>query len=162
MSPASRCDSERPSLKHNLSPIHAIAPMLAAFFVYGTLKRGQLRERMWPREPKSVQPAIVRGRLFGRDDYPAMKTGDDWVAGELWRFSPEDADAVTAALDQIEGTNQPGHPDLYYRIEVQSYTPQQHPLAIAFTYVYAGDPLRDGFVRIEPGTDQFTRWPTDR
>ena len=33
-------------------------------FVYGTLMRGELRERCWPHQPLCVIPACVRGLLY--------------------------------------------------------------------------------------------------
>ena len=56
----------------------SITPILV--FVYGTLKRGEARARLWPRKPQAVEPATVRGTLYDLGDYPALVPGDDTVA----------------------------------------------------------------------------------
>lgn len=134
--------------------------MIDAIFVYGTLKRGQIREQLWPATPRSVHSAWVRGALYGRDDYPAMRPGDHRVAGELWRFDSQDIDRVLNALDRIEGTNQPGHPDLYRREISQVFDLNGEPLARAYLYFYATDPVLDGFELLaESEQDGLSRWP---
>ncbi len=128
----------------------ADAIAIDAVFVYGTLKRGQCRARFWPSRPLSIQEAWVRGRLHGRSDYPAMTPGDDRVRGELWRFPAEAMRQVLEILDQVEGTNQPGEPDLYLRVAVKATDAQGLLLGNAYTYLYATDPLLDGFHAITP------------
>ena len=140
-------------------------------FVYGTLKRGQCREGLWPRLPVSVNPAWVFGTLFGRHDYPAMKTGSDQVVGELWRFKPSDLDRVLEVLDQIEGANQPGSIDLYRRVVTEVWVQDQadafaDSFADAFVcggtasvYFYAGDPLEDGFNKLS-NENGYVCWPS--
>ncbi len=121
-----------------------------AVFVYGTLKKGQCRAKSWPAPPLSVQQAWVRGQLHGRHDYPAMTPGEDRVRGELWRFPAEAMPKVLETLDQVEGTNQPGEPDLYVRVVTAVTDAQSRSLGRAHTYLYATDPSLDGFRRIEP------------
>ena len=133
--------------------------MITAVFVYGTLKRGQCRSGLWPAEPSSVQPAWTWGKLFGRSDYPALTAGQDRVLGELWKFRTDDIASVLKTLDQIEGTNQPGQNDLYVRVSVETWAPDDQPLQQANVYHYARDPIGDGFVRLVPGDDGFVRWP---
>lgn len=53
-----------------------ITDLITDLFVYGTLKRGQCRETMWPRPPVSVRPAFIRGRLYDLGPYPAIWCGD--------------------------------------------------------------------------------------
>lgn len=88
-------------------------------FVYGTLKRGQCREDLWPKVPVSVAPAWTWGSLFDLGPYPALLGGSDRVLGELWSFEPSEMATVLEVLDQIEGTNQPGLPNEYDRQQVQ-------------------------------------------
>ena len=136
-----------------------------AVFVYGTLKQGQCRAPMWPATPREIVPAWVRGQLFGRSDYPALRKGNDRVRGELWRFSPEDMPRVLETLDEIEGTNQPGEPDLYHREQVEVFDLQGVSLGTAHTYLYATDPLLDGFDAIEAdpeSTESEVSWPANR
>ena len=79
-----------------------------SFFVYGTLKRGQCRDHLWPVTPRTITPAWLRATLYGRKDYPALQTGDDHILGEVWTFEISEIPAVIEQLDQIEGTDYPG------------------------------------------------------
>ena len=83
-------------------------------FVYGTLKRGEVRQRMWPHAPTEVREATLQAALFDLGPYPAITSGDDEVAGELWYVIAEHMEATLAALDEIEGYGQ-GGVDLYVR-----------------------------------------------
>jgi gamma-glutamylcyclotransferase (GGCT)/AIG2-like uncharacterized protein YtfP len=85
-----------------------------AVFVYGTLQRGQCREKCWPLPPRDVTPATTQGRLFDLGEYPALAVGKDVVGGECWRFAPEELDATLEALDEVEGYCD-GPDDLYTR-----------------------------------------------
>lgn len=135
--------------------------MIRCIFVYGTLKRGQCREPLWPAVPTGVQPAWTRGTLHGRADYPAMTAGEDRVLGERWEFAPEDVPLVIAALDRIEGANQPGLHDLYHRVTTELFSVDGQPLGTAFGYHYATEPANDGFQRLTPaGGDGFVQWPS--
>jgi gamma-glutamylcyclotransferase (GGCT)/AIG2-like uncharacterized protein YtfP len=114
--------------------------MIANFFVYGTLKRGECRESMWPRRPLEIRPAYVRAHLFDLGDYPAIRVdsilnadcvehasqtlddGLDWVRGEVWTFDRNDVLATLLTLDEIEVTNQVGHANLYDQILVRAYS----------------------------------------
>lgn len=131
--------------------------VLNTFFVYGTLKRGQCRSALWPCPPVTVRPAWTRGHLYGRHDYPAMTAGDDAVMGECWEFADVDVPAVITALDAIEGTNQPGEPDLYHRVITEVFDAPGRPIGNAYTYHYATDPADDGFRRVQ--ADEFASWP---
>lgn len=82
------------------------------FFVYGTLKSDQLRGRLWPHKPLSIEPALVRGVLIDMGPYPAVCVRDssldsenenDWILGELWTLDSKDVSATLRVLDQIEG-----------------------------------------------------------
>lgn len=128
-------------------------------FVYGTLKRGQCREVMWPTPPLGIDRGWVHGRLYGRHDYPAMIRGPDRVQGELWRFSAETLSRVLEVLDEVEGTNQPGSPDLYHRDVVEVFDETRNLLGHAFTYRYASDPIDDGFHPLEPNEQGCVAWP---
>jgi gamma-glutamylcyclotransferase (GGCT)/AIG2-like uncharacterized protein YtfP len=135
--------------------------MTTAVFVYGTLKQGQCREHHWPHRPRSIQAAWVAGTLYTRHDYPAMRRGDDRVLGEFWQFDPAAIPAVLATLDQVEGTNQPGQPDLYQRFVAPVIGLDGRPLGNAWCYRYAIDPTGDGFTPVKPPADgdDFVRWP---
>ncbi|MCC9642550.1 gamma-glutamylcyclotransferase [Rhodopirellula sp. JC740] len=153
---------------------------LSVFFVYGTLCRGQCRERCWPIEPLAVHPAWVTGTLYGRDDYPAMTAGDQRVGGECWFYHRTDANRVTKVLDEIEVTNQPGQPNLYDRVRVTATLlhsdirlaghrdlpgRQAKSTWSASTYHYSTDPMRDGFSEIDPGKTPWgdlAVWPPEK
>lgn len=96
-----------------------IQVQLHHLFVYGTLKRGQCREKCWPVVPQQVSPAFTAGSLFDLGPYPAMTRGTAFIAGELWSFTAEQIDEVRECLDRIEVTNQPGIPNEYDRITVE-------------------------------------------
>ena len=85
------------------------------FFAYGTLKRGQCRERCWPHEPCSVRDGWTLGSLYDLGPYPAMRSGGEFVQGEVWSFHANQLADVLAVLDEIEGTNQGSASNLYDR-----------------------------------------------
>ena len=121
-----------------------------SFFVYGTLKRGQCREHLWPVSPRTITPAWLLATLYGRKDYPALQVGKDHVLGEVWAFEASEIHRVIEQLDQIEGTNQPNESDLYHRRIVDCFDLNQRPLGRSYCYFYAIDPLEDGFYRVLP------------
>jgi len=142
------------------------------FFVYGTLCRGQCRQHCWPKTPDWIASAWVRGTLFGRQDYPSLRPGDDRVLGECWAFPESDSESVLNVLDAIEGTNQPGQPNLYDRVQMEVHlleTPSWRPgsqarpphtdSVAAFGYHYATDPTEDGFRPMHPDSTGVVRWP---
>lgn len=135
---------------------------ITRFFVYGTLCRDQCREHCWPVRPKNVFAAWVFGSIHGRADYPAMRPGDDRVAGECWEFETSDMPAVVHALDIVEGTDQPGIPNLYDRVTVEVFSPiVSDPSVWAYGYHYATDPAEDGFVKIAADAKTgYARWPS--
>ena len=92
-----------------------------SFFVYGTLRRGQRRQAMWPCEPLDVELATTQGQLFDLGPYPGLATGTDVVLGELWHVRAEDFAQTVQRLDQIEGFHQ-GGPDYYQRRVVPCHT----------------------------------------
>lgn len=134
-------------------------------FVYGTLKRGQCREDLWPRPPASVAPAWTLGSLFDLGPYPALLAGSDRVLGELWSFEPSQMAAVLEVLDRIEGTNQPGLPNEYDRLQVQVTSWAGGKLE-ASTYRCADQAIAD---RLEPlvancfiEDEPYVQWPSDK
>ncbi|MCI0359106.1 MAG: gamma-glutamylcyclotransferase [Planctomycetaceae bacterium] len=124
-------------------------------FVYGTLQRGQVRERCWPRTPIAVEPATVRGALFDLGPYPALVEGDDTVAGELWRFALEDMPATLSALDAVEGFA--GREDDLYRRVIVTCTAATG-VANAWTYRLARASLLQSARRIAPGASGICAW----
>lgn len=126
-----------------------------ALFVYGTLKTGEVRSKLWPFEPISVEPATLRAAIFDLGAYPAIYSGDDLVGGEIWRFHEWQMPETLAVLDRVEGFNQQG-PNLYIRQEA-ACTLQDGTNITAFTYYYASDPEKHGS-RITPDEDGVCVW----
>ena len=127
----------------------------AAVFVYGTLQRGEVRERCWPRPPISIESATVRGTLYDLGPYPALGAGDDIVAGELWCIAPSDMVATLAALDRVEGFSG-SNDDLYRRLIVDCQTAAGS--TSAWTYHLANVSLLRTATRILPGVDGRCYW----
>lgn len=125
-------------------------------FVYGTLKRGQIRAGRWPRAPQSVVAATTRGRLYDLGPYPALIAGTDVVLGELWYVAPDDLDETLRVLDEIECY---GHEDvdLYVRLIVDCVTDSGVPQR-AYTYYFA-DPTELAHVPlVEPNVRGVCEW----
>ena len=134
--------------------------MICSVFVYGTLKRGESRENLWPAPPDSVRPGWVWGELYCRRAYPALRPGGDRIRGEIWTFPAETMPAVIEQLDRIEGTDQRGQPNLYDRVEIEVFEPDQDPpvAATAISYHYATDPELEGFDRLPPDESGYVEW----
>lgn len=126
------------------------------FFVYGTLKRGERNESVWPRRPIGIDSAWMRGALFAGSDYPALLPGDDEIEGELWTFDQASTPIVLQALDLLEGTTDNAPDDLYHRKTVEVFRGSE--AEIAYTYFYNRDPIADGFSRVRSDAGRC-RWP---
>jgi gamma-glutamylcyclotransferase (GGCT)/AIG2-like uncharacterized protein YtfP len=149
--------------KFRVSPLR-LPELLAAYmlsgptaiFVYGTLKRGGVREICWPRKPLAIEAATVHGALYDLGPYPALVEGHDVIAGELWHFAAEDLPSTLAVLDEVEGYS--GNADDWYRrviIECQA----TKGAVQAWTYLYARtSELRDS-QRIKPDASGVCHWP---
>ena len=125
-------------------------------FVYGTLKRGEERAEMWPREPVKVDEATVRGRLLDLGPYPALTDGDDVVAGELWHLRPEDVEITLRVLDEIECFGQ-DDVDLYVR-EVVECTLADGDTQRAYAYFIYNLANVVGARVVQPGASGSCRW----
>ncbi|TWT49083.1 AIG2-like family protein [Rubripirellula amarantea] len=151
-------------MNHRVQSETAAGPWpTVSVFVYGTLKRGQCREHCWPCRPDRVQPAWIYAALHDRADYPAITSGHDRVLGEWWCFTDSTIGDVLETLDKVEGTNQPGSPNLYNRVLVPVHLINDQSggsTVLAYAYFYASDPVRDGFARAT--CDDFASWPAVR
>lgn len=125
-------------------------------FVYGTLKRGEEREPMWPRPAIEVERATTQGRLFDLGPYPALTEGTDTIDGELWRVAGEDLEATLAALDEIECYGN-DDVDLYTRRIVQCQT-ESGDIQKAYTYFLAAPNELADRSPIPPDRDGKCRW----
>lgn len=97
-----------------------VAPFPRALFVYGTLRRGELRAPLLARHrPRRWEPARVAGALVDLGEYPGLIDGDGEVRGELVELD-DPADAL-AELDEVEeflGYGRAG--SLYRRVIVRA------------------------------------------
>ena len=126
-------------------------------FVYGTLQRGQCRERCWPRPPLRVEPATTRGRLYDLGPYPAMVPGDDWIRGELWHLRPEDVPLTLETLDAVEGCVE-GTGDQYRRVVIECRD-QNGATHRAYAYHFAQPEQIDRRQLIRPNSRGVCEWP---
>jgi gamma-glutamylcyclotransferase (GGCT)/AIG2-like uncharacterized protein YtfP len=133
---------------------------VSTVFVYGTLKRGQSREKCWPRKPTSIQAATVRGTLYDLGPYPGLIAGDDLVAGEIWHFAAKDMAATLAALDEIEGYHGQNYhgqdDDEYRRVIVECAIGEKH--VAAWAYQYARPAVLASAQRITPNGQGVCQW----
>lgn len=91
--------------------------MIEGVFVYGTLKRGGLREGCWPIAPRRVTPGWIVASLYDVGPYPAIGPGPDCVLGELWWLEPDDLPRTLEVLDAVEGYSALGRDNEYSRLE---------------------------------------------
>ena len=131
------------------------------FFVYGTLKRGEEREGMWPHTPVEIRSAALHAALYDLGPYPALGDGNDVVVGELWFIAKEHMPDTLAALDAIEGFNQPAAEDLYIRRKVvcKDETGEEHP---AYTYYFADEQALAQVRRIFPNEAGVCGWTAEQ
>jgi gamma-glutamylcyclotransferase (GGCT)/AIG2-like uncharacterized protein YtfP len=147
-----------------------------AIFVYGTLKREQLRGRLWPRPALSIEPAIANGTLYDLGSYPGLVGGDQLVLGEVWTFRCDDLQETLLVLDRIEGFDPKSDTGEYVRRVIQvevlpashasnaaasasrETEPEEDSTLSAWTYLY-NDPLRLRLARrIEAWTEAAGHW----
>jgi gamma-glutamylcyclotransferase (GGCT)/AIG2-like uncharacterized protein YtfP len=126
-----------------------------AIFVYGTLRRGGVRERCWPQEPLRVEAATVRGCLYDLGPYPALVEGGDLIGGELWHFRGKDLPATLAALDEVEGYYGTAE-DLYRRAVIECRA--GGGTVRAWTYLYARASELTEVQRVRPNAEGVCVW----
>jgi gamma-glutamylcyclotransferase (GGCT)/AIG2-like uncharacterized protein YtfP len=148
---------------------------ILSLFVYGTLQQDQLRGRMWPHPPRSIEAAVTRGELYDLGSCPGILAGADWVLGELWTLQPHHLDATLEALDAIEDYDPAKHSGLYLRAITTVYpepaTQHEDPArkdrgVQAYTY-FANDPVLLAQARRIPAEQSWhglsvARWPDAR
>jgi gamma-glutamylcyclotransferase (GGCT)/AIG2-like uncharacterized protein YtfP len=110
--------------------------LIRHIFVYGTLKRGGVRQRCWPHSPVRIDEATIRAALYDLGPYPAIGRGDDLVAGEVWEIEAAHLEETLEALDVVEGFRQ-SDDNLYVRRLVQCQLANGRQIT-AWTY-YFGD-----------------------
>jgi len=113
---------------------------VAAFFVYGTLKKSFLRGGLWPRKPTRIVAGVIQSDLFDLGPYPAASPGTNWLLGEIWEFHHEDMDPTIAELDHVEGYNPSRENNEYVRriVSVEFAGPELTPQQMrAYAYFAA-------------------------
>ncbi|TWT30103.1 gamma-glutamylcyclotransferase family protein [Blastopirellula retiformator] len=129
-----------------------MANEIAAMFAYGTLKRGEEREKLWPARPLTVVTAFTQGRLYELGEYPGLVRGEDRVQGELWIFKHRDIQRVLEVLDEVED-----YPRLYLREPFDCETFDGQAIS-ATAYICAQtDPLTEE-MRILPDEQGIVNW----
>ena len=130
-------------------------PDIVAFFAYGTLKRGECREKCWPCRPVAVLRGSTPGSLWEVADYPGLKLeGETRVLGELWLFDAKHEAKLLEVLDEVEG-----YPTLYTREVVECETLDGQPIT-ATTYVY-NRPIQPTFEKVEADAQGMIDWRGD-
>lgn len=128
-------------------------------FVYGTLKRGQIREAAWPRKPVTVHQAMVLGELYDLGEYPALIHGSDRIVGEVWRIAKADVPETLGVLDRIEGCFG-GPDDLYERVLRPCWLIEHNDVSFTVqTYLYRDHSELGDCNRVRAKEDGYVRWP---
>ncbi len=119
---------------------------IQSLFVYGSLKRGFLREGAWPYPPLHVRVGCIHAKLFDLGPYPAIilsnaidSTDDcilDCVLGEVWTIAPGHVAKTLQVLDQVEGFVLDRHDNEYLRKVVEVTLENGEPMQ-AYVYEYA-------------------------
>jgi gamma-glutamylcyclotransferase (GGCT)/AIG2-like uncharacterized protein YtfP len=120
---------------------------IQSLFVYGSLKRGFLREGAWPHSPIQVRSGRIHAKLFDLGSYPAVilsnlsdspdaDAPDDCVLGEVWKIAQEHLSETLQVLDQVEGFVLDRHDNEYLR-KVVEVTLESGERMQAFVYEYA-------------------------
>ena len=122
----------------------------AAFFVYGTLKRGQSNYPLIEEAVRGMVPATIRGRLYDVGPFPALAEGDEAVRGEVLVVDPVELPRLLSVLDELEGYL-PSDPagSMYVRRAVVAAADDGGEVA-AYAYFYNRDPVG---LRHLPGGD---------
>jgi gamma-glutamylcyclotransferase (GGCT)/AIG2-like uncharacterized protein YtfP len=151
---------------------------IQSLFVYGSLKRGFLREGAWPHRPLHVRVGSIHAKLFDLGPYPAVilsnpsdsldgdspdaDSPDDCVLGEVWTIAPEHLAETLQVLDQVEGFVLDRHDNEYVR-KVVEVTLETGERIQAFVYEYANrDRLancRQIVANTTFGSSECAAWP---
>ncbi len=115
---------------------------VAAFFVYGTLKKSYLRGELWPRKPLRIVAGAIQSDLYDLGPYPAAAPGSHWLLGEIWEFNHADMDTTIAELDLIEGYNPLRENNEYTRqiVIAEIVGPESQPQTLRAYAYFAAQP----------------------
>ncbi|WP_308344713.1 gamma-glutamylcyclotransferase family protein [Streptomyces sp. ISL-94] len=128
-------------------------PVPLPFFVYGTLRPGEVNHELFLRGRTVVEePArLPDAALYDGPGYPfAVHRPGSAVVGELITAAPGAYGELLAALDRLEEYEGPGRPgNIYDRIARQALRPDGAPVR---AWVYLASPLLARDLR-ESGTE---------
>lgn len=125
---------------------------VVAFFVYGTLKRGECREQHWPCKPLAVLRGSTPGSLWEVADYPGLQLkGETRVMGEIWLFRANQEAPILEVLDVVEG-----YPVHYTREVVECLTLDGQPIT-ATTYVF-NEPILESHPPVPADEQGYVTW----
>lgn len=110
--------------------------MPAAFFVYGTLKRGEINHRLLAPYLVSVEAARLAGSLYDVGEFPALLQGDGTVHGDLIRIDPDRLPDLLPVLDRLEECIPDDDEASLYHRRVVTVTTESGVGETAFVYFY--------------------------
>ena len=111
-----------------------------AFFVYGTLKRGQANYPLLAPYARAVLPATARGQLRDLGLFPALVDAAGVVRGELIRIESAAMPAALAIIDALEGYDPADPAGSMYVRRVIPVRPGDGADEDAYAYFYNRDP----------------------
>lgn len=111
-----------------------------AFFVYGTLKRGELNHPLLAPYARAVVPATTRGQLCDLGLFPALIDAEGIVRGELVALDSGDLRAALVILDALEGYDPADPSGSMYVRRVVGVQLGDGTAAAAYAYFYNRDP----------------------
>jgi gamma-glutamylcyclotransferase (GGCT)/AIG2-like uncharacterized protein YtfP len=152
-------------------------PPILSIFVYGSLKRGFLRENAWPRSPRSIQTGVIEAELYDLGPYPGICHPEkrlespfsqslpelaSFVAGELWTVAADDMAITLKVLDEVEGYEALRGQNEYTRVEVNVLV-ESGDLIPSYAYYYADQRKLRRHRLIAPSVTVFNQfcavWP---
>jgi len=107
-----------------------------AFFVYGTLKRGQLNCSLIEPHARRIEHAYVRGQLFDVGLFPALVEGEGTVQGELVHLRAIDMPHLLSVIDRLEDFRPEDPGGSMYVRRIVEVTTASHHLVPAYAYFY--------------------------
>jgi gamma-glutamylcyclotransferase (GGCT)/AIG2-like uncharacterized protein YtfP len=117
-----------------------MAEPVRAFFLYGTLKRGQVNHPLIAPYVRAIEPATTRGLLFDHGPFPALTEGEGIVRGELATLAPEALAAALPAIDHLEDYRPDDPAGSMYLRRVVPVVRADGSTARAYAYFYNRDP----------------------
>lgn len=125
-------------------------------FVYGTLQRGEQREKAWPCQALGVEWATIRATLYDLGPYPAIVPGPHRILGELWSIAECDLPRTLSALDEIEGFA--GRADDLYTRRVVESTTLRGEVRRAYAYFFANRLVLQSAVEVPADSNGLVHW----